>query len=72
MCRYCKITPKYDEDGWDNYWDNEIDIAEESGWTGLRMGVLRDGKFYIAATGDNQAFYYPKYCPECGRRLTDG
>jgi hypothetical protein len=69
MCRYCKIIPKYDEDGWDNYWDNEIDIAEESGWTGLRMGVLRDGKFYIAATGDDRAFYYPKYCPECGRLL---
>lgn len=69
MCRYCKIIPKYDEDGWGNYWDNEIDIAEKSGWTGLRMGVLRDGKIYIAATGDDRAFYYPKYCPECGRRL---
>ena len=70
MCRYCEIVPKYD-DGWDNYWDNEIDIAEKSGWTGLRMGVLRDGKIYIAATGDDRAFYYPKYCPECGRSLND-
>ena len=43
MCRYCGIVPKYD-DIWDNYWDNEIDIAEQSGFTGLRMGVLRDGK----------------------------
>lgn len=44
MCRYCEIVPKYDDDWWDNYWDNEIDIGIQSCLTGLRMGVLRDGK----------------------------
>lgn len=72
MCKYCEIVPKYDDDDlWDNYWDNEIDIAKQSCWTGLRMGILRDGKIYIVATGDDRVFYYPKYCPECGRKLIE-
>jgi len=70
MCRYCEIVPKYD-DGWDNYWDNEIEIADESGFTTIYFGVSQNGKYYISASGDDRAFYYPKYCPECGRSLND-
>ena len=69
MCRYCSMIPKYDNDNEYNYWDNELEIAEQSGFTTLYIGIEQDGKMYIAASGDDRAFYYPKYCPECGRKL---
>lgn len=69
MCKFCEQTPNYNNHGEDYYWDNEIEIADESGFTTLYMGVLHNGKYYIAASGDDRAWYYPKYCPECGRKL---
>ena len=69
MCKYCRITPQYDDDGWYDYRDNELEIADEAMYTTLYMGIKKDGRFYIAASGDNRAFYYPKYCHECGRKL---
>lgn len=74
MCKFCEQEIIQGEDELDfydkgYYWDNEIEIADESGFSTLYMGVLRNGKYYISASGDDRAWYYPKYCPECGRRL---
>lgn len=68
MCKLCEQIPSYD-DVWDNYWDNEIPISSNIGYAGLYMGVNKDGSYYIAASGDDRVWYYPKYCPECGRKL---
>lgn len=70
MCELCEQIPSYD-DIWDNYWDNEIPISSNMGYTRLYMGVNKDGSYYIAASGDDRAWYTPNYCPECGRKLVD-
>lgn len=67
MCKYCSQIPKYGSEEF--YWDNELEIADESGFTTIYFGVLQNGKYYICASGDDRAWYYPKYCPECGRKL---
>ena len=67
MCKYCSQIPEYGSEEF--YWNNELEIADESGFTTIYFGVLQNGKYYIAASGDDRAWYYPKYCPECGRKL---
>ena len=68
MCKYCSQIPS--EDLGEYYeWDNELEIADESGFTTIYFGVLQNGKYYISASGDDRAWYYPKYCPACGRKL---
>ena len=69
MCKYCEQVPDYDPYSPADYWDNEIDLSIVSTWPKLRMGVSPDHRYYIAACGDDRAWYYPKYCPECGRKL---
>lgn len=67
MCKYCSQIPEYESGEF--YWNNELEIADESGFTTIYFGVLQNGKYYISASGDDRAWYYPKYCPECGRKL---
>jgi len=39
-------------------------------WTSLRHGVDNYGQFFIFAKGEEESErYYPKFCPECGRKL---
>ena len=70
-CKFCNMTPTIDKDwGYDN-WDNEISIARGS-YTKLYIGVDEKGKVCIRACGDDYTDnYYPKYCPECGRKLIE-
>ena len=68
----CDIRPYSDDD--EESFDDEID-EEQSIATGpyasLSFGVEHGGRYVMIASGEGEAFYYPKFCPECGRRLVD-
>jgi len=60
MCKFC--DPKIGED----FYIGEthlpyISLTLENSY----------GQITIRAIGSNHEAYYPKYCPECGRKLTD-
>ena len=39
-------------------------------WAHLCAGVDENGNLIMVAMGDDESdFYYPKFCPECGRQL---
>lgn len=75
-CKLCGMKPEYRIDPYTGYreytgdWDNEFKMADGP-WTSLYGGVTSDGRIRLTATGDGRADYFPKYCPECGRRLED-
>ena len=75
-CDYCSMKPEFRFDHWTGQkeftgeWDNEIKIADGA-WTAMYFGVDADGRFRLTASGDGRADYYPKFCPECGRRVND-
>lgn len=70
-CKMCSIQPKFIVDRY-NYYESTIDLGSGcSGWTSLRRGKDENNKVVIIATGDDSEYYYPKYCPECGRKLHD-
>ena len=67
-CNFCHITydptQKYDyeKEGWRK--------LVNCMWAQLHYGVDRNGRPFIIAVGDDVSdYYYPKYCPECGRKL---
>lgn len=66
-CPYCERKPKFGKYGYDQY-NSETNLAEEP-YTSLTIGVDESGKIYMDANGEYFARYFPKYCPECGRRL---
>ena len=76
-CKLCSMKPKFSLDpctGRKEYtgdWRNEFEIARGP-WTVIYGGVNCDGEVRLTASGDGRADYYPKFCPECGRRLNDG
>ena len=50
---------------------NQILLAS-GGWTALYIGVNKTGETVMRASGEDLTDnYYPKYCPECGRKLSD-
>lgn len=57
-CKYCN------EGSFGHY------ILAESPW--FRIELFNNGgdDVYISAHGDNYCLYEPKFCPECGRRLS--
>lgn len=72
-CKFCKDrVSKYWDDGVDTYFsefDNSDSMAH-SDLIDVRMGVDENGKYIIFAIGEETSnYYYPKYCPECGRKL---
>lgn len=67
-CRYCNRKPEFDKSGSFYEWDNEEEIAQGP-WTLMYAGVDEKGRMILTASGDGRAVYYPKYCPECGRKL---
>lgn len=67
-CRFCHQAPVIN-DGYFYEGDNEIRLVS-GGWTSLNIGVNADGDVVMRACGDNYTEdYFPKYCPECGRKL---
>lgn len=48
-------------------------LIGDDGWTSLYAAKDKDNKLYIYASGETiTSWYYPKYCPECGRKINDG
>lgn len=75
-CKLCSMKPEFllnyytGRKEYTGDWCNEFEIARGP-WTIMYGGVNRDGKIRLTASGDDRADYYPKFCPECGRRLND-
>lgn len=67
-CKYCTRKPEFDTYGYFCYWDSGETVASGA-YTSLSLGVDENGKMVIVAYGDDQAVYYPSYCPACGRKL---
>lgn len=72
----CFIKPSIEDDNYCGYGDNVIDDVKYLGYGAwneialdLLFGVQHNGRYVIWATGDDNAEYYPKFCPECGRKL---
>lgn len=71
-CKFCHQTPDFFGDFFEEWGpENNINLAKGS-WTSLCIGVDRDGNTVLRAFGDGIAEYYPKFCPECGRKLEGG
>ena len=68
QCRFCHQELVHDN-GYYNEFDNQIELAS-GGWTALYIGVNEIGEVVMRACGDSfTRDYFPKYCPECGRKL---
>ncbi len=67
-CSFCGIT--YDPSKRCEFKREHHEDLVPGIWTQLRHGVDDNGQFFIFASGeDNSERYYPKFCPECGRRI---
>ena len=67
----CDIKP-LEKNGYLGYGNDIIDNSTNLAyglWTTLNLGIQHDGKYVLWACGEDRAEYFPKYCPECGRRL---
>ena len=70
-CKICSCQQAEDVDGYVDLYASTIEIVQ-GGWTSLRAGKDKDGKVIMYGMGDGDTeLYYPKYCPECGRKLHD-
>lgn len=68
MCKYCERKPIIT--GYEWYpWENE-EVLESGSYTDLTIGVDDNSRIYLAACGDDEAIWYPNFCPVCGRPLT--
>ena len=58
MCKLCENKPKTNQ-----IIDDGADIA-------LNAGIDENSRLYLEAVAESYTGrYYPKYCPECGRKL---
>lgn len=70
-CKICSCKPYFYSDGMYSEYESGIDLAM-GGWTSLRAGKDANNKIIMYGQGDGLTkLYYPKYCPECGRKLHD-
>ena len=69
-CKYCSRKPETSFNGYFYDGDNEEQVASGA-WTSMYIGVDERGRLRLTACGDGRADYFPKYCPECGRKLDD-
>lgn len=69
MCKYCNKHKNVSE--WPKYTVamQETDLAIEP-FTSLTIGVDVNDDIVMVASGDYEAVYYPKFCPECGADLS--
>lgn len=68
-CKICGCKPSFCGDYYDKY-ESTIELSSED-WISLRAGKDENSKVFLYAQGDEECYYYPKYCPECGRKLRD-
>lgn len=67
-CKYCERKPVFNKFGYFDEYENEETICIGI-WSSISFGVDENGEFVIVAHGDGPTYYYPKYCPECGRKV---
>lgn len=67
-CKYCERKPVFNEYGFFESCENE-EIIRVGAWSCISLGVDENGELVIVAHGDGPTYYYPKYCPECGRKV---
>lgn len=74
-CKLCNQKPVFEEYPSCLYPDRYNDLKSSyvlvSGcYDEIRAGADRDGRIVLWASGEGESdFYYPNYCPECGRKL---
>ena len=67
-CYFCGI--KYDKNQHSLFNRERRSLLAESHWAALIHGVDENNRPFIMAEGDDESdYYYPKFCPECGRNL---
>ena len=70
MCDFCDI--RYDASA---TLDSEREKRQSlvyGFWATLIHGIDKNNRAFIVACGDDESdYYYPKFCPECGRRLSN-
>ena len=60
-CKFCNIN---------DHFDNKEFLVVDGSWVTMYANFDKYGKLYIYAQADGETDrYYPKYCPECGKRL---
>lgn len=68
MCEFCDI--KYDP-------SKELGFEREQRfavvpycYVQLLRGIDEDGRIFMVASGEDETcYYYPKFCPDCGKKL---
>lgn len=74
MCKFCERIHKETYYAWSGHYgaikENNLLMAAQP-YTGIEIQNTKKDGFSIIATGDFSAVYYPKFCPECGRKLLD-
>jgi len=74
-CKFCEIR-KYDPN---NYGKNNINVLLGKGeysacYIGIALPNKNDKLNHLAIWGegdDETSYYYPRYCPECGRKINE-
>ena len=68
-CNLCGIKPEFYRSGGYMGLESKVLLAD-GGSTTLHFGIDASRTFFIQAIGEDEGDrYYPKFCPECGRRL---
>ena len=68
----CNMKVLQDDENYCGFGETVLDDSVElsnATWTSIKFGIQHNGRYVIWASGDDRAEYYPKYCPECGRKL---
>lgn len=69
-CRICGLRPQFHDGVWQQY-QSSLTIAC-GGYTAVRACKDEAGRTAIYASGDDYSeLYYPRFCPECGRKLKE-
>lgn len=69
-CKYCRTDIAENDEFYGGIREN-IELTS-GGWTNVKIGVDKNGRVAIMGCGDDYTdHYYPKFCPECGRRLNE-
>lgn len=72
-CPLCSIKPYFSDyciDGttWSRF--DSSKLLSSGPWTWLKACKDKDNRLALYAVGDDYSdLHYPKFCPECGRRL---
>ena len=73
-CSLCSMMPFLYDEGlsglrWSQYESSKV--ISSGPWTWLKACKDKDNRLALYGVGDDYTeLYYPKFCPECGRKLT--